>query len=95
MLLTLLYPITLERMYLKKIRVRKLSLINSQNLCVKIKLEFFSIFKNSQSVSLQIAKDKSYFLARFPKKIKYQDQIDHHEEKVKHYEVKMIKLEQK
>ena len=76
----------------EKVRVRKLSLINSQNLCVKVKPEFLNIFKNSQSVSLQ--KGKSHFLARLPKKPKYQEQIDQHEEEVKHYEVKMIKLEQ-
>ena len=66
--------------------------MKSQNLCVNVRPEFLSLFKNSQSVSL--SKGKSHFLARLPRKTNDQLRIDEYEEEKIYFEKKVARLEQ-
>ena len=75
----------------KKVKERKQGLIRSQNLWLSVKPEFLSLFKNSQSASL--AKKKSHFFARLPKKTNDQKKIDDYEEEKKKSDNKARQLE--
>ena len=88
-----LIPTEFKSLIEKRVKERKQNLIKSQNLCLTVKPEFMTLFKNSQSVSLEVR--KSHFLARLLKKTNEKKKIDEYEEDKKISDHKTRQLENK